>query len=194
MSEPEDIPNPCPTKQSLVVKFAFTEAKRRLQRAKRALSEFVKRPDNPRSKVTKDSLARNFLWTEDIRKGGNFIGPDVTKDFLPKVMDQLLQNIDKPKVSECYSNSEYKDPNDPEINALNAKSPYVNTNHFLYTPAFFSKNRTSQARIIIHEMCHSWAGMPGFNEIYRFQKGYPPRTGVAVNNADCYAFLIIEIS
>jgi hypothetical protein len=184
-----DVPNPCRGGNINTIKIAFKEAKRWLPRAKRVLQEYVKRPDNPRSKIARDALSKHFRWSEDVRK--NIIFEDLPGNTIPAVIDRLIQNIDKPIAATCYSTSNFFSPDDKDIRILLANAPRPNTNHFGFAPAFFKKDRVYQATIIIHEMLHSWEGM---NDIlYEFNIGYPPERHAAATNPDSYAGLIRDL-
>jgi len=176
-------------KPSVVLK-AFSEARTWLEPAKTKIENYIKSPRHPANKVAADALKGHFNWTEAIRTRATFI--DIPLEVL-KVIEDLKKRISIPICSDCPSKPSMPG-GEKDINKVFASSPrpWSGTNCYQYFPRFFDKtDDVERARIILHEMVHSWRGAGDI--AYEGNADYPPPPETAWDNADSFAALIRDL-
>jgi hypothetical protein len=186
-----DVPNPCSPDRQKVVRAAFIEAKAWLPHVQRQVAAYINAPGKKKSRPVAKALKKHFDWTEKIREQVTF--SDAPRIVVAQI-NLLLTKIDIPPFNaNCLSSGATGQPDLSEI-AAEVQSDQIGTNCFSYAPAFFGKKTSPEGRIaiVIHEMLHSWAGMPR-DIAYEGKRDYPPRVGNAVENPASFAGLIRDL-
>jgi hypothetical protein len=203
--EEEDIsvPNPCKRPQAIVVDVAFAKATTMLRKARKLIDYYNSAPQRKENKRVSDALRKHFGWSEEIRKAGSRPSatgisrgyPEIPKLFIPQVIDRLISRIGKPKRANCALNSPTPGPSQAERNPTKvaARVFRVGTNTFSYGPSFFESSKADQARIVIHEMLHSYENTVMDDIFYVGEKGYPGTLEQASMNIDSYACFIRDV-
>jgi hypothetical protein len=191
----DDVPNPCSPDRQKMLDDAFEEAKKWLDKAEKAIIAYNNAPEKKKPNVAADSLKKHFKWTEEIRKQASF--PDVPGKFVPSIIKSLRQHIGGPHTANCVVDVEKKV-------FARVSGGQLRSNFFSYSPEYFELGKSGterqarrilRARVILHEMLHSWEGMGLAREIYAGEAEYPgQRTENAVENPDSYACLIRDLA
>jgi hypothetical protein len=170
-----------------------------LEKADTQIAAYVNAPGAKGSRLTAQILQKHFRWTEEIRKRSDGF-PDIPGKFVPGVIKSLRQKIDFPQKGNLLSSD--AGPEGKRIFA-EVQPNQLGTNCFSYTPEFFLLGKPGEqriraifrARIVIHEMLHSYENTLLVNDVYVFDAAYPgQRVENASANVDSYACAIRDLA
>jgi hypothetical protein len=179
----------CKGEQLQAVTRAFDDAKIWLPRVQKVMIAYTQAPADRANRGVAAALKTHFAWSEEIRKELSF--PEVPGTVLDTIR-KLQAKIGVPFGASC--GVEQRDP-DPrwkgDLAKVLAAAVLERSNCFMYTPNYFGKDAKTRAKVVIHEMCHSWLDMD--DVVYEFEQSYPGGIRQAFNNADSYAGLIRDL-
>lgn len=164
-----------------IIMDAVKEAAGWLPGAQSKMSDYISATGNATAAA---AMNAHFSWNDTTKKSTLQNVPAIVK----KVIDNTLTNIAKPFCGNCQETC-------PAIGKdVFATSPgaWKNSNCYEFCEPFFGANKTLQAKIILHEMMHSWEGKSDI--AYEVDTtGYPPPVNTSPGNADSYASLIRDL-
>ena len=184
---PPALPACDPTREKTILG-AFGRAGTFLANAKPKVEAYIKSPQDPSNKAVKDALKKHFGWEESARQ--NAANP-LVPEHVNKAIDDLLSAITELICSACPGTPSGSDPDAKRVTASTFKA-WHKTNCYNYFDPFFGKGPTEQAKIVIHEMMHSWKDASDSGG-YEGDPGYPFPLVVSDKNADSYANLIRDL-
>jgi hypothetical protein len=172
-----------------------------LLRAEDALIEYGKSPAKTSNRKVAIALKKHFNWTPAVLDLPLECGklndvPGKVLDVVGTLLGKQQGGITVPPEAICSHNDQQterihaKFPGD--ITTIAASALEDNTNCFMYTRKYFSSTPEFRAKVIVHEMCHSW-GIMTDDPFYEGHDGYPGDFRVAMRNPDSFAGLIRDI-
>jgi Lysine-specific metallo-endopeptidase len=135
------------------------------------------------------AFKRHFSWDDQARK-------DSLSSFnLPREVHKKIKLLYEKSSQDFQANclDEAKTPDQDRI--LAASAFRAKTNWISFAPPFFNvSDRRDRARIVVHELYHSWVNMlADADASYEGQKGYPGEYPQAFGNADSYACFVRDV-
>jgi len=170
-----------------------------LARAQDALIAYEKKPAAPSNRKVVTALKKHFNWTEALMASPSPGEVRVTPDYIPgkarEYIRTLMGKISVPFGAICPANDQQREQLNPQhkgdIVKILAAALQDNTNCFMYTPDYFRQKPEFRAKVVLHEMFHSWKYMS--DDSYEGDAKYPGKVGNATENPDSYACLIRDI-
>ncbi len=165
---------------------AFTKAAGWLPTAESKVDDFVTNQANRPGSAVSKGLAAHF----SVAAGSSDEGT-VAQQIL-SVIKNSAKNITQPICSHCPDTCASEDADSKNVAAI---SPFAwhKTNCYTFCPLFFNLDATTQAKVALHEMMHSWQSMGDAAYEMDGAPKYPPLTPIAKVTADCYAALIRDL-
>ena len=192
-SPPES--NPCPLERCRVIDQAFKNAKSMFIDARTDLDNYTSPGATPLTKKRVEAALRRHLKWEP--PGSGILIPYDPVASLNRRLDKLEGHF-RIRGADCPPTGRTTVLDGEDVGVTDAHVyPGWETDGgdspgcYQFFPAFFAEERRTRAKIVIHEMMHTWAGATDF--AYEGRHGYPPSAALAIDNADSIANVVRDL-